>query len=56
MADGLISIKEKMKKKVEDNLALKREEPVRGSYRYFVRGQSDKPQEVWYLLNLFHFT
>jgi len=45
MADGLISIKEKMKKKVEDKVALKREEPVRGSYRYFVRGQSDKPQE-----------
>ena len=56
MADGLISIKEKVKKKVEDTLALKRKEPVRGSYRYFVRGQSDKPQEVWDLFNLSHFS
>ena len=46
MADGLISIKEKVKKKIEDKSTVKSKEPVRGTYRYFVRGQADKPQEV----------
>ena len=45
MADGLISIKEKVKKKV-DIIAQSTKEPLRGTRRYFMRGQSDKPQEV----------
>ena len=46
MADGLISIKEKAKKKLQDNTSLKSREPFRGTYGYFVRGQSEKAEEV----------
>eukprot|EP00794_Sanderia_malayensis_P009625 gene9625-10610_t len=46
MADGLISIKERAKKKEpETSFVEMREPPTRGTYRYFIRGQSYKPQE-----------
>lgn len=45
MADGLISIKERAKKKDEERRSDDYREPRPGTYRYFVRGQSYKPQE-----------
>lgn len=46
MADGLISIKERIKKGLEETSTRTSKMPRQGTYSYSIRGQSSKPQEV----------
>ncbi len=47
MSDGLLSIKHRTQSAVEGETAVKSTRAPRpGSYRYFVRGKNQKPEQV----------
>lgn len=54
MSDGLLSIKYRTGRKEADETLPKPKQPTRpGTYRYFVRGKNQKPEQVREISNIF---